>query len=50
MKIYSDEAAKVRKLERKVQLEETYQKILAKEGKLKRYRDRTKQYRQNRTF
>ena len=25
-------------------------KILAKDGRLKRYRDKTKQYRQNRTF
>ena len=27
-----------------------YQKVLAKEGRLKRYRQRVKQYRQNRTF
>ena len=33
-----------------VQLEEINQKILAKEGRLKRYRQRVKQYRQNRTF
>ena len=33
-----------------VQLEEIHQKILAKEGTLKRYRQRVKQYRQNRTF
>ena len=33
-----------------VQLEEIHQKILAKEGRLKRYRQRVKQYRQNRTF
>ena len=33
-----------------VQLEELHQKVLAKEGTLKRYRQRVKQYRQNRTF
>ena len=33
-----------------IQLEEIYQKVLAKEGMLKRYRQRVKQYRQNRTF
>ena len=33
-----------------VQLEEINQKILAKEGTLKRYRQKGKQYRQNRTF
>ena len=33
-----------------VQLEEIHQKVLAKEGWLKRYRQRVKQYRQNRTF
>ena len=38
------------KLEQKSQFEETNQKVLAKEERLKRYRDRTKQYRQNRTF
>ena len=32
------------------QLEEIHQNILAKEGRLKRYRRRVKQYRQNRTF
>ena len=37
-------------LERKLKLVETNKKILAKEGKLKRFRDRTKQYRQNRMF
>ena len=31
-----------------VQLEEIYQKVLVKEGILKRYRQRIKQYRQNR--
>ena len=33
-----------------IQFEEINQKILAKEGRLKRYRQRAKQYRQNRTF
>ena len=33
-----------------VQLEEINQKVLAKEGRLKRYRQRVKQYRQNRTL
>ena len=33
-----------------VQLEEIHQKVRAKEGRLKRYRQRVKQYRQNRTF
>ena len=33
-----------------VQLEEIKQKVLAKKGRLKRYRQRVKQYRQNRTF
>ena len=33
-----------------VQLEEINQKVLAKEGRLKRYRQRVKQYTQNRTF
>ena len=33
-----------------IQLEEINQKVLAKEGRLKRYRQRLKQYRQNRTF
>ena len=32
------------------QLEEVNHKVLAKEGRLKRYRQRVKQYRQNRTF
>ena len=31
-----------------VQLEEIHQKVLAREGRLKRYRQRVKQYRQNR--
>ena len=33
-----------------VHIEEINQKVLAKEGRLKRYRPRVKQYRQNRTF
>ena len=33
-----------------VQLEEINQKVLSKEGRLKRYRQRVKQYRQNKTF
>ena len=33
-----------------IQLEEINQKVLAKKGRLKRYRQRVKQYRQNRTF
>ena len=33
-----------------VQLEEINQKVLAKEGRLNRYRQRVKQYRKNRTF
>ena len=33
-----------------IQLEEINQNVLAKEGRLKRYRQRVKQYRQNRTF
>ena len=34
----------------KIQLEEINQKVLAKEGILKRYRQRVKQYRQNMTL
>ena len=33
-----------------IQLEEMKQKVLAKEGRLKRYQQRVKQYRQNRAF
>ena len=33
-----------------VKLEEINQNVLAEEGRLKRYRQRVKQYRQNRTF
>ena len=50
MKIYSDEAEKTRQLQRKIQLEKTNQKVLAKEGRLKKYQDRTEQYRLNSTF
>ena len=50
IKIFSDEIEKVRQLERKIKLEESNQKILAKEGRLKRYWDGIKQYKQKRTF
>ena len=33
-----------------IQLEEIEQKVLAKEGRIKRYRQKVKQFRQNRTF
>ena len=33
-----------------IQLEEINQKVLAKEGRLKRYQGRVKQYRKNRSF
>ena len=33
-----------------IKLEEIYQKVLAKDGTLKRYQQRVKQYRQNKTF
>ena len=33
-----------------IQIEEINQKVLVKEGRLKRYQQRVKQYRQNRTF
>ena len=36
--------------EKIIQLEEINQKVLTKKGRLKRYRQRVKQYRQNRTF
>ena len=36
--------------ERIIQLEEINQKVLAKEGRLKRYQQTIKQYRQNRTY
>ena len=50
MKIYSEDAEKAPRLERKTQAKETNQKVLAKEGRLKRFLDRTKQYKQNMTF
>ena len=49
MNIYSDETEKVQQKWR-VQLGETNKKVMAKEGWPKRYRYRTKQYKQNRTF
>ena len=49
-RIYLDEKSKATRLQQKVQLEEMNQKILAKEGRLRRCWDRIKQYRQNRTF
>ena len=36
--------------EKIMQLEEINEKVLTKEGRIKRYRQRVKQYRQNRTF
>ncbi len=36
--------------EKIIQLEEINQKVLAKEGRFKRYQQSVKQYRQNRTF
>ena len=50
MRLCSDKQRKARRLEQNMQLEEINQKVLAKEGRLKRYRDRAKQCRQNRTF
>ena len=45
------ETKRKRQLKKKIiQLEEINQKVLAKEGRLKRYRQRVKQHRQNRTF
>ena len=38
------------KIKQTTHLEEINQKLVAKEGRRKRYRDRVKQYRQNRTF
>ena len=49
-KAWQLELKKKKKKKKKKMLEETNQKILAKEGRLKRYQDKTKQYRQNRTF
>ena len=47
---YCDKEKKTNTIRKKIQLEEINQKVLAKEGRLKRYGDRTKQYRQNGTF
>ena len=49
-RIFWDENSKATQLKQKIHLEEINQKVLAKEARLKRYRDRIKQYRQNRTF
>ena len=45
-------AKRKRQLKKKItiQLEDINQKVQVKEGRLKRYRQRVKQYRQNRTF
>ena len=40
----------VQQLKQKVQVKEINQKVLVKKGRLKRHRDRIKQYRQNRIF
>ena len=50
MKIYSNEEEKARRLQCAIQHEENSQKVLAKEGWLKRYRDKTKNYKQTTTF
>ena len=50
IKIYSDKTEKEQQLEWKIKLEKTKQKIPAKEGRIKRYLDKTKQFTQNRTF
>ena len=49
-RIYGKRMEKTTREKITVQLEEINQKVLAKEGRLKRYRQRVKQYRQNRTF
>ena len=46
----NNKSEKVQQLERNIKLEKTKQKILGKKGRLKRYWDRTKQYRRNRIF
>ena len=46
----SDKKKKATEEKITTQLEEINQKVLAKEGRLKRYRQRIKQYRQNGTF
>ena len=45
-----EQKGKTTQVKQTIQLEEIKQKVLAKEGRLKRYRDRGKQYRQYRTF
>ena len=47
---YRDKKEKSTQRKITIQLEEINQKVLAKEGRLKRYRQKVKQYRQNRTF
>ena len=49
-RLFSEKQRKSRRLEQNIQLKEINQKVLSKEERLKRYRDRAKQYRQNRTF
>ena len=50
VRLCSDKQKKARRFEQNILLEETNQKVLAKEGRLKKYQGRTKQYRQNKTF
>ena len=50
MGVCLNEERKTTQLEQKIQFEKVNQKVLVKEGKLKRYWDGTKQYKQNRTF
>ena len=45
-----DKKEKATQVKMTIQLEEINQKVPAKEERLKRYRDRVKQHRQNRTF
>ena len=45
-----DKKEKVTQAKQTIQPEEINQKVLAKEGRLKRYRNSIKQYRQNRIF
>ena len=40
----------VKRKKNNIKLEEINQEVLAKKGRLKRYRQKVKQYRQNRTF
>ena len=47
---FRDKKEKVTQGKITIQLEEINQKVLTKEGLLMRYRERVKQYRQNRTF